>query len=127
MEIEVAIHGTLDRKARHMGLSVAQTAVAQDLANHPDSSLQEVYSRLGWPKSTVSRLVTELTEMKIVTRDISSKDKRTVILSLCPSTRKKCLSNVMTDFFPGSSGELSEKEAGEIASTLDRILYLMRN
>ncbi len=126
MEIEVAIHVTLEKKARQMGLSAAQMAVAQDLANHPDSSLQEVYSRLGWPKSTVSRLVTELTEMKVVTRDVSLKDKRTVVLSLCPSTQNECLVNVMTDFFPGSGGKLLGKEVGEIVSTLDRILCLMR-
>jgi hypothetical protein len=43
MAIEVAVHGTLEGKARQMGLSAAQMAVAQDLANHPESSLQEVY------------------------------------------------------------------------------------
>jgi len=127
MEIEIAIHGTLAEKAQQMGLSAAQMAVARDLANHPESSLQEACSRLGWPKSTVSRLVTELAEMKVVTREVSLTDKRTVVLSLRSSARTKCLANVMKDFFPGSGGKLSEKEAGEIVSTLDRVLYLMRN
>ena len=126
MEIEGVIHGTLEGKARQMELSAAQMAIAQDLANHPDSNLQEVCSRLGWPKSTVSRLVGELTELEIATRSVSSEDRRTVVLSLRPSARKECLANVLEDFFPGSSGKLSEEEAEEIVATLDRILFLMR-
>ena len=109
-----------------MGLSAAQMAIAQDLANHPDSNLQEVCSRLGWPKSTVSRLVGELTAIEIAIRSVPSEDRRTVVLSLSPSAREACLSNVLADFFPASGGKLSGKKAEEIVATLDRILYMMR-
>jgi DNA-binding MarR family transcriptional regulator len=126
MEIEGVIHRTLEGKARQMGLSAAQMAIAQDLANHPDSNLQEVCSRLGWPKSTVSRLVGELTAIEIAIRSVPSEDRRTVVLSLSPSAREACLSNVLADFFPASGGKLSGKKAEEIVATLDRILYMMR-
>jgi MarR family transcriptional regulator, organic hydroperoxide resistance regulator len=126
LALQVAFRSNLARKARGMGLSVAQATVAQDLADHPGSALQEVCSRLDWPKSTVSRLVDDLVRLDLATRDIPPENRRTVLIALKPALMDECLASALTTFFPGSDGFIPSREAAELGSALDRLLLLMK-
>jgi DNA-binding MarR family transcriptional regulator len=124
--VQAALQTNFARKAGELGLTVAQATVAQDLASHPGSSLLEVCTRLGWPKSTVSRLVDDLVGQGLATREIPEENRRTVVLDLAPSLRTRCLSSALKSYFPGASGTLDAAEAKLLRQSLDRILALLR-
>lgn len=122
----MAFHSNVTEKARELGLSVAQATVAQDLASHPESNLHEVCGRLGWPKSSVSRLVDELVQQGLATRTITEGNRRAVLLSVAPEVRSHCLAGAVAIFFPGARGELTQEDSQLIGSALDRLLTLMK-
>jgi DNA-binding MarR family transcriptional regulator len=126
MEVQVAFHSSNQDKARELGLSVAQATVALDLAGHPGSNLHEVCGRLGWPKSSVSRLVDELVRKGLATRTIPEDNRRAVLLSVAPEVRSHCLEGAAAAFFPGAKGSLSQEDAASIGTALDRMLALMK-
>jgi len=125
-EVQVAFHANGEAKARDLGLTVAQATVAQDLAGHPESNLHEVCRRLGWPKSSVSRLVDELVQQGLATRTIPADNRRAVLLSVAPEVQAECRSGAVQTFFPGARGHLSPEDAALIGSALDRLLLLMK-
>lgn len=123
MAIQAALQANMAAQAQKFGLSVSQSAIAQDLGQHPGSSLQEVCDRLGWPKSTVSRLVDELVQRKMVVRQVPESNRRTVVLSLdhasvgCVPTER--------EVFPGGLPDAAELEA--LVASLDKILGLLKS
>ena len=126
MEVQVAFHTNSEEKARELGLTVAQSAVAQDLAGHPESNLHEVCGRLGWPKSSVSRLVDELVQKGLATRTIPEDNRRAVLLSVSPEVRANCQAGAVPTFFPGAVGNLTSDDEKLIGTALDRLLSLMK-
>jgi len=127
MEVQVAYHNNAEAKANELGLSLAQSTVAQDLASHPASNLHEVCGRLGWPKSSVSRLVDELVQRGLATRTIPEDNRRAVLLSVAPEVRAHCLAGAVPTFFPGAGENLAEEETRPILAALDRLLVLMKS
>jgi len=125
LEVRAALQANFARKAEKLGLTVAQATVAQDLASHPESSLLDVCTRLGWPKSTVSRLVDELVGRNLATREVPEANRRTVVLSLDPKLRKSCLANALRSYFPGAAGSLDPAEAARIQAALGRLLVML--
>jgi len=126
MEVQVAFQAHTEEKARELGLTVAQAAVAQDLAAHPESNLHEVCRRLGWPKSSVSRLVDELVKKGMATRTVPEDNRRAVRLSVEQEVRAHCLAGAVPTFFPGAQGDLSQEDTRLIAAALDRLQALMK-
>jgi DNA-binding MarR family transcriptional regulator len=111
--------------AEKHGLSVAQAIVAQDLAEHPASTLQEVCRRLEWPKSSVSRLVDDLVHLNLAIREVPAENRRTVMLSVQASWQQDCRSDALEIFFPSAHGHLSAEDVDRLAQPLDTILKLL--
>lgn len=124
--IQAALQSNLAKMAEGMGLSVAQASVAQDLAEHPGSTLQEVCQRLGWPKSSVSRLVDDLVNRGMAIRKVPAENRRTVVLSLNRTTENHCQIGTLDQFFPGAEGKLDAAEVEALENNLDRLLVLLK-
>ena len=125
LEVQAAFQANLARMAEKHGLSVAQAMVAGDVSEHPLSTLQDVCRRLGWPKSSVSRLVDDLVGLGLVIREIPAENRRTVRLSVHSAWQQDCRNDALEIFFPGSHGRLTDEEFGRIDQTLSTLLELL--
>ena len=72
---------------KHVGLSGAQLFVLQTLAESPAVSLNDLAGRTHTHQSSVSTVVTRLVERGYVRRSQSTRDRRTVMLSLASRGR----------------------------------------
>jgi DNA-binding MarR family transcriptional regulator len=64
------------------GLSRAEWRVMAHLSQEAEVSVREIHSRVDMDKSKVSRAATRLEEAGIVTKKISDRDRRLVVLAL---------------------------------------------
>jgi len=127
LAVQAAFQANLGRMAVKHGLSVAQATVAQDLSEHPLSTLQDVCRRLGWPKSSVSRLVDDLVHQGLAIREIPAENRRTVKLSVHSSWQQDCRDDALEIFFPGAHGSLTAEDFDRLDQTLTTVLELLGN
>jgi len=125
LAVQASLQANLARMAAKHGLSVAQVTVAQDLAEHPASTLQDVCRRLGWPKSSVSRLVDDLVHLGLAIREVPEENRRTVMLSAHSSWRQDCRDDALEIFFPGARGHLAAEDFSQLDQALDTVLGLL--
>lgn len=119
MAVQAALQANLTAQAQRFGLTVTQAAVAQDLGQHPGSTLQEVCERLGWPKSTVSRVVDDLVNRGFVLRQIPASNRRIVLLSLDHGA-VGCVPSDFEGIFLGGLPD-DPREVESLVACLDRI------
>lgn len=124
LAVQAALQANMAQQAHKFGLSVTQAAVAQDLGPNPGSTLQEVCARLGWPKSTVSRVVDDLVNRGLVRREIPAHNRRTVLLSLDHASAG-CIPSEMDGVFPGGVPD-DPKQVQSLVASLDIILRMLQ-
>lgn len=122
--VQAALQANLVSQAGKLGLSVTQASVAQDLAQHPGSSLQDVCARLGWPKSTVSRVVDDLVNRGLALREVPPHNRRTVLLSLAHQA-VGCFPSDLSALFPGA-GNQDSPTTQALIEALDRIEAMLK-
>jgi DNA-binding MarR family transcriptional regulator len=123
-QLQNLFQANMAKRARQFGFTATQAAVAQDLGQNPGSTLQDVCRRLGWPKSTVSRVVDDLVRRGIALREIPESNRRTILLSL-DEAALGCVPSDFTEVFPGGLPE-EPREIRTLIDSLDRLLRMMK-
>ncbi|MEI7541819.1 MAG: MarR family transcriptional regulator [bacterium] len=72
-------------KAQNMGYSMPQFMVMYELTSAGDMTMHELNGRLKLPKSTVSRIVDQLVDKKMLKRIRPENNRRVVMLKATPS------------------------------------------
>ena len=70
------------RRGRSSEISIPQFRTMRFIQRHPDSSLSDLAEHLGLTLPSVSKLVDGLVKQKLVSRKVSSEDRRRVTLLL---------------------------------------------
>lgn len=69
---------------RKLGVSAAQVFVLREIADHPGGSLSDLANRIHAAQSSVSEVVTRLTELGLVEKKSSTADRRRIVIVLTP-------------------------------------------
>ena len=93
---------------QRFGLSRAEWRVMAHLSQEAEVSVREIHARVDMDKSKVSRAATRLEEAGIVTKRISDRDRRLVVLAL-------------TDKGTAMMSELAEAARDYQAEVMDRL------
>jgi MarR family transcriptional regulator, lower aerobic nicotinate degradation pathway regulator len=107
-----------------MGISLAQLFVLQQLAERSSDSLNELADRTATHQSSVSVVVRRLVERGLVSRTVSSSDKRRVVLALTEAGRTLLSGAPVTIQSQLVTGlqRMSVEDRGHLANLLEKWL-----
>lgn len=122
--IHQMMNNNLNEQARLLGYNTSEYLVLMDLAVHPDTDLTSLYSRLGMKKSAVSKIVQNLVERDIITRQEDRDDKRKVHLALSESIANTiCKHSAVKQAFAGI--EQKPCDLANIQNALDDVIAML--
>lgn len=119
-EIQGNIRCRFMSKAQDMGFSMPQFLVMYELSSSGDMTMHDLIERLKLPKSTVSRIVEQLVEKKMLDRTRLRDNRRVVMLKATPRYIKGKLA--MKNLVVGAIDRvLSPAKAKQIISSLEEL------
>lgn len=110
------------------GVSLAQCHTLLELEKHTTLTLNELANKLNLDKSTVSRTVEGLVNLKLLTRTIPKENRRIVKLSLTKQGKEVCntINTGNNLYFTQVLDILSEEDLNKFLETFEHIVKQMK-
>jgi DNA-binding transcriptional ArsR family regulator len=98
-----------------------------DVFEHPDSSIQDITQRTGFPQSHVSASVARLREAGVVTTGVDPRDRRRTLVSRSPDVprRAAAFSAPIDDAIAAAIGTDDPTRVGEVITALEGLAAVL--
>lgn len=122
-----AFRNKLEKEAKELGFTKSEFIVITDLIENEPSKLMEIVKRTGIKKTTVSKIINQLIDRGIISKDACPSDGREFYLKVIDINVKEkfCKATMLEKIFPNHC-ENQAVENQEILESLNKLLQLIK-